>query len=159
MPVMKYQRTISFVAPLLLASVAMAQQGDWQSVKNLVPGTRITVRERHPFHSMCIFQRATDEELFCERILRGSSRVLIPPEAVYDRNKVREVRLEHSDAANAATGAAIGGGVGAAIGASAHSTSLTRPGSALLLGTGGAIIGGFFGKDFPLTHGKVIYRQ
>jgi hypothetical protein len=157
---MRDTRTISFLlAPLLLASLAIAQQADWQAVKNLAPDTRISVRSEHPFHSMCIFQRATDEQLLCERILRGSSRLLIPPEAVYDRKKIREVRLEHSEAANVATGAAIGGGVGAAIGASARSGALTRSGGAFLLGTGGAIIGGFFGRDLPVTHGKVIYRR
>jgi hypothetical protein len=86
-------------------------------------------------------------------------RFRLHPEAVYPRDKIRDVRLEHSDAANVATGAAIGGGIGAAIGASAHNQSLTRPGGALLFGTGGAIIGGFFGKDFPITHGKTIYRR
>ncbi len=138
----------------------MAQQRDWQAVKKLAPDTRISVRYGRLFiHNVCYFQSATDDKLICKRILRGSSRVLIPSEAVYHRDRIREVRLEHSDAANVATGAVIGGGVGAAIGASVHSNSLTRPGSALLLGTGGAIIGGFFGRDFPVTHGRVIYRR
>jgi hypothetical protein len=156
---MKPIRAIFFLSALLLATAATAQTGDWEAVRNLPPGTRISVRDGHPFHNLCIFQRATDDQLFCERILHGLSRGMIPPEAVYPRDKVRDVRLEHSDAANVATGAAIGGGIGAAIGASAHSPSLTRPGGALLLGTGGAIIGGFFGRDFPITHGKVIYRR
>jgi hypothetical protein len=151
--------TFLLSAALLIANAAPAQSGDWQAVKNLQPGARISVSVDRPFHTMCIFQRATDEELLCERILRGSRRVLIPPDAIYERGKIREVRLEHGDSANVATGAVIGGGVGATIGASTHNTALTRPGRILLLGTGGAIIGGFFGRDFPLTHGKVIYRR
>jgi hypothetical protein len=111
------------------------------------------------FHTLCIFERATDEQLVCEHILHGPRRAFIPLERVYERNKIREVRLEHTDGANMATGAAIGGGVGAAIGASSGNGSLTRGGTALLLGTGGAIIGGFFGRDFPVTHGKVVYWQ
>jgi len=30
---------------------------------------------------------------------------------------------------------------------------------AFLLGGGGAIIGGFVGRDFPIFHGKVIYKR
>ena len=157
---MRYAKAIFFLSTmLLLIFAAPAQSGDWQAVRSLRPGTKISVRYQHSFHSMCLFQHATDDQLVCERILRGTSRVLIPAEAVYQRDKVREVRLEHGDDANIAIGAAIGGGVGAAIGASVHSSAPTRPGSALLLGTGGAIIGGFFGRDSPITHGKVVYRR
>jgi hypothetical protein len=146
-------------AAVLLSSSALAQTGDWQAVKNLQPGTRISVQGGHSFHNLCIFEHATDEQLVCEHILHGPRGAFLPSERVYERKKIREVRLEHSDAANMATGAAIGGGIGAAVGASAGNGSLTRGGTALLLGTGGALIGGIFGRDFPVAHGKVVYRR
>jgi hypothetical protein len=140
--------------------MAFAQTGNWQAVKQLDPGVKISVRsEHHSLRSTCYFQRATDDQLFCERILRGVSQVLIPPDAVYERKKIREVRLEHSDRSNAATGAAIGGGIGATLGAANDNGTLTREGGALLLGTVGALIGGSFGRDFPIFHGKMIYRR
>jgi hypothetical protein len=144
---------------VLPASTASAQTGDWQAVKNLQPGTKISVQGGHSFHNLCIFEHATDEQLVCQHILRGPRGAFIPSERVYERKRLREVRVEHSDAANMATGAAIGGGIGAAIGASAGNGSLTRGGTALLLGTGGAIISGIFGRDFPVAHGKVVYRR
>jgi hypothetical protein len=140
--------------------MAFAQTGNWQAVKQLEPGTKISLQSDHLWlHSTCYFQRATDDQLFCERILRGVSRVLIPPDAVYERKKIREVRLEHSDRSNAATGAVIGGGIGATLGATRGNGTLTPEGGALLLGTTGALIGGAFGRDFPIFHGKVIYRR
>jgi hypothetical protein len=113
-------------AALLLASASLAQTGDWQAVKNLQPGTKISVRSASLFHNLCIFERATDEQLVCEHILHGPRGAFIPSEHVYERKRIREVRLEHSDAANMATGAAIGGGIGATVDASATSGVLTR---------------------------------
>ena len=157
---MKNIEAIFFLsAAVLLASTAPAQTGDWQTVKNLQPGTKISVHSASRFHNLCIFERATDEQLVCEHILHGPRGAFIPSEYVYEREKIREVRLEHSDAANIATGAAIGGGIGAAVGAGNGNGTLTRGGGALLLGTGGAIIGGFIGRDFPVAHGKVVYRR
>jgi hypothetical protein len=52
-----------------------------------------------------------------------------------------------------------GVGWGATVGASLSNPSLNREGEALLLGSIGAIAGGFFGRDFPLIHGKVIYKR
>jgi hypothetical protein len=158
-----HMRNIKNISPLLalplLASMALAQARDWQAVKDLQTGAKISVRGASPFHNLCIFESATDEQLICEHILRGPRGAFVPRERVYERKRIREVRLEHSDAANIATGAAIGGGIGAALGASAGNGTLTRGGGALLLGTGGAIVGGLFGRDFPVVHGKVIYRR
>jgi hypothetical protein len=147
------------LAPLLLAAVAPAQTGDWQIVQHLQPGTKISVRIAGPFHNLCVFEHATDEQLVCEHVMHGPRGALFSSERVYPRKMVREVRLEHSDAANIATGAAIGGGIGAAAGASVNNGTLTRGGGAILLGGVGALIGGAFGRDFPVTHGKVIYRR
>jgi hypothetical protein len=151
---------LSVLATLFLAPVAFAQTGSWQAVKQLDPGTKISVQlARHSLHSTCYFQSATDDQLFCERVLRGVSRVLIPPDAAYERKYVNEVRLEHSDRSNAVIGTAIGGSIGATLGAAKGNGTLTRGGGALLLGTGGALVGSFVGRDFPIFHGKVIYRQ
>jgi hypothetical protein len=154
---MKHAKPISLVFALfLLTSMASAQTGDWQAVRSLQPGTKISVYSASLFHNLCIFERATDEQLVCEHIMHGPRGLIVPSEYVYERKRIREVRLEHSDAANMATGAAIGGGVGAAIGASKGSD---REGGALLIGGIGALVGGAFGRDFPIIHGKVIYHR
>jgi hypothetical protein len=161
---MNYKKTILFLlAPVLLAASALAQTGDWQAVKNLPPGTRISVRSDHLFiRNTCFFLSATDDQLVCERAVRARRRMIIPaipPEAVYERSKVREVRLAHSEAANTMAGAGIGAGIGAALGASSNNGTLTRGGGALLIGGIGALVGGSFGREFPVIHGKVVYRR
>ena len=147
---------------LLGAPRAQAQKGDWQAVKSLPAGTPISVKYGHFFlHNRCLFQKATEQRLFCVRMLYGASAIFIPPEITYERRKIREVRLEHSDASNMALGAAIGAGIGGAIGAagSGDTHANARVTLGLLVGGGGAVIGGLLGRDFPLRHGKVIYRQ
>lgn len=160
---MRHTRVIlSLLAPLLLASLAAAQKGDWQAVKNLPPGTRISVKAEHFLTNTCFFLNATDDQLVCERTLHGRRRMLnqpIPYQAFYERSKVREVRLEHSEALNGLAGAGIGAGIGAAVGASNGNGTLTRGGGALFLGGIGALIGGGFGSAFPVIHGKVVYRR
>ena len=151
----KRQIISSMVVALFFGSTAQAQTGDWQAVENLKPGTRISVKARHRVR--CIFQGATLDELTCKR----SDRLFrtLSSEIVFDRQSVREVRLERSDEANAAVGAAIGAGAGAAAGASNGNGTLTRGGGALLLGGIGAIVGWFFGADFHILHGKTIYKR
>jgi len=141
---------------LVLALGAQAQNADWNEVRNLPPGSRISVKTR--FRVLCDFDWATDDELVCEPVsyspfYRG------PTELLFDRKRVREVRLEHSDETNSAIGAAVGGGTGAIIGAVGHSDTITRGGGALLLGGIGSLIGGSFNKEFPITHGKVVYKR
>jgi hypothetical protein len=132
-------------------------------VKNLQPGTRISVRSDHLFiRNTCFFLSATDDRLVCERAVHNRRSLIIPPlprEAVYERSRVREVRLERGEAANTMAGAGIGAGVGAALGGSTNNGTLTRGGGALLLGGIGALVGGSFGREFPVIHGKVIYRR
>jgi hypothetical protein len=138
---------------LIFASSGRAQTGDWQAVENLRPGTRISVKARHRVG--CVFQRATEDELACRRLYRS---LRLSSEIVFDRQSVREVRLERSDEANGAVVAAIGAGAGAAVGASNGSGTSTREGGAILLGGIGAIVGWFIGNEFHVLRGKSIYR-
>jgi hypothetical protein len=146
----------------LCVASAPAQSGDWKVVQQLTPGTPISVKYgRFWIHNRCLFENATQDVLVCERVLYGTNRLFIPPEAVYRRKLVREVRLERSDASNIAFGAAVGGAVGGALGAAGSGDAHTqaRVGAGLLVGMGGAAIGGLMGRDFPVRHGKVIYRR
>ena len=152
--------TLFLMTAFSLAPTALAQTKDWQAVKNLAPGTKISVHSnRHRFRDTCLFQRATDNQLFCEWELHGLTSILIPPDVIYQRKEVREVRLEHRNVSNMAMGAAVGGGIGAAAGAAKGGGPLTRGGGALLIGSIGALVGGTMGKEFPILHGKVIYRR
>jgi hypothetical protein len=144
---------LSLLAGLILVSPGQAQTGDWRAVESLAPGTRISVKIR--FHMQCNVTRVTDAALMCELVHER----IRPGEMTFNRKLIREVRLEHSDQANTAIGASLGGGVGVTVGASLGNRSLDRPVGALVLGTVGAIFGGAFGRDFPIFHGKVIYKR
>jgi hypothetical protein len=125
------------VTVLRCGSNLRAQTGDWQAVENVKPGTRISVKTHNRVR--CVFQSASQHELTCKRLHRLFRR--LPCETVFDRQSVREVRLERSVEANVALGAALGAGAGAAAGASNGNGTLTRGGGALLLGGIGAIVG------------------
>ena len=131
---------------LLLSSLAPAQTGDWQAVKNLQPGTKISVQSGTRFHILCTFEYATDEQLLCERVLRGPRGPVIPPERTYARAKIREVRFEHSDGTNMATGALIGG------------TSVPRRGPASATGLSLAEAEHFCSGD-RRTHGRRLQSR
>jgi hypothetical protein len=142
---------------LILTPVVRAQTGDWRAVENLKPGSRISVKTGH--RTICFFVGATHDELTCELPRRRRGVLFGPGELTFSRQRIREVRLEHSEAADAAVGAAIAGGIGATVGASVKgSGALTRGGGALLLGGISAIIGGFVGRDFPIVHGQIVYK-
>ncbi len=144
------------IAFLMTASNAQAQTGDWQAVENMMRGTRISVKTKHRVG--CIFERATENALVCERTDRGSFRIA-PREIEFDRRSVREVRLERSDDANGAVGALIGAGADAALGASTGNKTTSREGGVLLLGATGAIAGWFIGSEFHILHGEIIYKR
>lgn len=148
---MKQQWILSPLLVLLAAASTQAQKGDWQAVKNLAPGTLISVeRHRHSvFHQRCRFEDATDEELVC----RYSGPLFFPGDVTYRRSLIHAVRREHN---TAAIGLGIGAATGAAIGA-------FHPGSgkgffvtidAGLLGLFGAGVGTAVGPLFP---GKLVY--
>lgn len=170
-------RTLKFTPISLLFFIfvpaASAQKRSWQAVELLPPGTSISVKTES-LRTMCTFARATDDELDCWPVppLQPPYRPWpLPPPlpvpypqppspeiAVFKREFVREVRLEHSVATNILIGTAIGGGAGVAIGASDHGPH-TRGAAMLLGGIFGGLIGGLFGRALPVFHRKVIYKR
>ncbi len=148
---------IAIVAVLLSVPGAQAQKGDWSAVEQLAPGTRISVKTS--VRLVCYFESATEDDLYCE--MRQHARfATVDSGRHYDRKRIREVRVEHSEDGDAAVGALVGAGTGAAIGATVPGNgTLTRGGRELLLGGIGGIVGGFIGRDFPVAHGRVVYRR
>ena len=57
-------RMMGLCCVILIGSIAQSQSIDWQSVKRIHPGTRISVKTR--LRSICDFIIATDETLVCE---------------------------------------------------------------------------------------------
>lgn len=129
--------------------------GDWKDVEQLAPKTRISVKEFKLLPAiLCDFEWANDHALACTlaspvpfgRTLR-----------VFDRRRVRRVRMEHSDIFNSKVGAAIGAGIGAAIGASSRDgrrSGAWLPGAGLF-----GFFGAFWGPVFPVVHGEVVYNH
>jgi hypothetical protein len=141
-----------------LATAAQARKpaGDWQIVKNLAPGTRISVKSK--FRDLCVFESATDNTLVCEPALLGTA-ITNPIPFRFKRTRVREVRLEFSDSENGVLGAIVGGGIGAILGAIGGGQTYSRGGSALVIGGLGALVGSVVARNFPIRHGAVIYRR
>ena len=146
---------VSFAIILFTQSV-QAQKGDWSAVERLRPGTPISVKFRS--RARCIFESATDDYLVCERLPRGPI-WFGPSELKFSRRIIHEVRLEHSDCANAAVGTAVGAGVGFAVGTGLPSRGGSRLVSGGFLGILFGAIGHAFGSDFPISHGAVIYKH
>ena len=161
---MRYQRILFLLFGLLLfTSTAWARKGDWHAVENLSPGTHISVLNRQsPARLYCSFERATARELFCRQLTRPSFLpIYLPPissEVAFERRDIVEVRLEHSDATNAAIGGAIGAGAGAALGA-ASSDSHSRGAGMALFSVLGFALGSAINRALPITPRKVIYRR
>jgi hypothetical protein len=129
------------------------QSNDWNAVRQLRPGTAISVKGR--FRIQCNFWHADDEQLVCGP--RSQGRFLRPP-IVLPRFQIHQVRIERADA-SALAGTAIGAGAGAAVGASSGNGTLTRGGSTLLGAGIGGLIGGVFSREFPFLHGEVVYQK
>lgn len=104
----------------------------------------------------CLFVRATEDALICSPIDRGLIRTM-PERITFDRRKVREVRKERSDEANAAAGGAIGAATGATLGALRSNNG--RGFGAYVGGAFGLLIGEAFGRNFHVLHGPVVYRR
>ena len=147
----------AILAMLVSVPGARASKGSWADVKRIQPGTRISVKTSVRLN--CYFVSATDDELVCSMQVHGPLWTT-SYDRRYERRRIKEVRVEDSEATGSAVGAAVGGGVGAILGAVAGGNgTITRGGGALLLGGLGAIVGGIVGRDFPLVHGDVIYRR
>jgi hypothetical protein len=154
----KLQLVAGLLVLLLNVSNARAQKGDWQAVKDLAPGTRISVKMS--LRMICFIVRATEEEVVCASHLHGPVGT-ISYDRRYDRQRIREVRLELSEETGVAVGALVGAGAGAVVGAVAggRGGNVTRTGGAVLAGAIGAILGGALGRDFPVVHGQVVYKR
>lgn len=86
---MKRSPIAFFVLAFLIASDAPAQKLEWQSVETLKPNARILVLTDR--QSYCFFQRATDDQLFCNFLPLSSSPPERRPDLVFSRAEVREV--------------------------------------------------------------------
>ncbi|HTM35514.1 MAG TPA: hypothetical protein VL156_02095 [Terriglobales bacterium] len=140
---------------LLLASISWAKTplSDWGGVEDIPTGWRIAVVTEFTFP--CIFVQASADELVC-RIPRRRWDERDLPETHVRRDRVREVRVDRRNGANALMGGAIGGGTGAGFGALASAGASGA--SAYGLGVVGVLLGARMGNDVHLLKGKVIYR-
>ena len=151
---------VLLLVALLLGQSAQAQlhspPGDWQAVKNLLPGTHISVKTQQRYR--CSLESVTDDELVCGT--RTPFKVLT---LTIRRSEIHEVRI--SPRPNQAKDAWIGAGRGAGAGAiTAGTNSRDYPGfHAFVGGAGGAAGGALVGGIVPifqllLQRGKVIYK-
>jgi len=153
----KHHVIFPLVMILVSAPGALARKGNWDAVEKLSPGVRISVKTSVRLN--CYFVSATDNGLVCSMQVHGPEWTT-SYDRRFERRRIKEVRVEYSEATGSAVGAAVGGGVGAILGGVAGGNgTITRGGGALLLGGLGAIVGGIAGRDFPLVHGDVIYRR
>jgi len=155
----KRQIISSLLVVLTLGSSVQAQNGDWQAVENLKPGTRILVKARHRY--LCSMEGAADDELVCEgrqhRSLRLST-LKIP------RSEIHEVRMlpKLNQTKDAWIGAAIGAGASAT--AAANNSETARGVNAFFGALAGAGFGALVGAMVPVfqaifRHSKLIYKQ
>ncbi|HTR26429.1 MAG TPA: hypothetical protein VMI10_20830 [Terriglobales bacterium] len=156
---MKNNLASAVLSILLLSSPTFAKSRNWQAVTDLPPGIEIAVRAEDLPYIPCAFEHANQKELVCEHVVYGP-RGAASREFVYERKKIREVRLERGENTNGAvTGALIGGAAGSALGASVGNSAPGRVVGGLFLGGLGAVFGGSIGRSFHSVHGKVIYRR
>jgi hypothetical protein len=93
--------------------------------------------------------------LFAESLgVAGMSTIC--PETRVRRDRIREVRVDRRNGANALLGGVIGGGTGATFGVIASTGA--RGASAYGLGIVGLLLGAHMGNDVHLLKGKVLYR-
>lgn len=138
--------------------------GDWNIVKSLMPGTRISVKTQHRYR--CSVENGTDDELYGEVHVPRSFRVI---RLLIRRSEIRELRIAPHP--NQAKDAWIGAGIGAGAGAIAAGTMAAEangrnyPGfPAFVGGLGGAAGGALVGGTVPIfqvlfERGKIIYKH
>jgi hypothetical protein len=158
MPAMKRVRWIPCIFSFLLiaANISAKPAGSWNAVKRLNVGDYISVKAGWPFRTLCLFVRASDNELICSFIEHGPVRAN-PSRTSFQRAKVREVRLEHSDDANGAALGAIVGGTTAT--AAAINNPAARKFSGVIGGVMGFWIGDAAGRTFHVLHGRIVYKR
>src|SRR5262245_540754 len=134
--------TVSFLATI---SWAKAPSSDWAVVEDIPAGWRIAVVTEFTFP--CVFVHATADEMVC-RIpqRRWDERDL--PETRVRRYRIREIRVDRRNGANAVMGGAVGGGTGAVFGVIANAGA--RGASAYGLGVVGVLLGARMGNDVHL---------
>jgi hypothetical protein len=141
----------------MLVPPLQAQTGDWAAVQALPEDSAISVQIQR--RVTCIFRRATDNELICDRgsELRGYT------ELVLDRQHIRQVRLERWKVAKTVAATAIGVAVGATLGATLpHDVESSVYGGMFFGLLGGTLTGGFFeagGWHLIPPHGPIIYQR
>jgi hypothetical protein len=131
------------------------QSNDWQSVEKLAPGTSISVVKKN-VRQGCELVQATDTELLCDEGFGGIWR-----RRTFQRDEVREVRLEEPRHNKMILGAVVGAAVGGLIGfvAAGQSSDPEARGYARAYGVPlGVLFGGLVGREIHL-HGPVVYRQ
>lgn len=162
----------SLVGVLLIALNAQAQtqnqtqpqarNGDWQTVKHLEPGTRISVKTQSNYR--CSVEDVTDDELIC-----GTRTPFREATLTIRRSEIREIRIAPHP--NQAKDSWIGAGIGAGAGAiAAGTTAAQAPGRnypgfhAFVGGLAGAGGGALVGATIPIfqvlfQRGKIIYKR
>lgn len=150
---MRLLKLVLLVAAMAQPLLAKDDISDWQNVKDIPPGWRISVVSGR--HIACIFVRATDEELVCGGLQRGW--YTDPREFHFRREMIREVRVDRGDAVNALAGAAVGGSLGAALGAS--NPHVDRGAMVPFFATIGAAIGLRAGRDCHIVRSKLLYQS
>lgn len=138
--------------------------GDWNIVKSLTPGTRISVKTQHRYR--CSVEDVTDDELYCEEHVPRSYRMIT---LAIRRSEIHEIRTAPHP--NQTRDAWIGAGIGTGAGAIAAGTMAAEangrnyPGfHAFVGGLGGAAGGALVGSTVPIfqvlfQRGKIIYKR
>ena len=136
-----------------------SKTGDWGAVKNLRPGTRISVKTQHRYHCMLI--TVTDDELYCEAHVPRSFRLIT---LAIRRSEIHEIRI--SPHPNQTKDLWIGAGIGAGTGAiAAGTTSRDYPcAHAFFGGLAGSLPGAIVGGMAPIfqvlfQRGQIIYKR
>lgn len=162
--------SLSVVLLLTLTAQAQTQNqtqpqprtGDWQAVKSLTPGTRISVKTQRSYR--CSVEDVTDDELIC-----GTRTPFREVTLTIRRSEIREIRIAPHP--NQAKDSWIGAGIGAGAGAiAAGTTAAQAPGRnypgfhAFVGGLAGAGSGALVGSIVPIfqvlfQRGKIIYKR